>query len=449
MFKRILSLLAALALTAGVGVAVKFPTLVIGQSSEPQEVSVQAKKPTLVCPGPVFVNGGQNGVTIGSFKQSGSVNIAGQDAGQSISKTESSEATLNGSANGSKNFNAIQVQTSKQQLAAGLSVTNCVTGTNSAWLVAGDNSVGREALLILANPSAVDATVSLQLFGTSGPIQGSGLSGISAPAGKVTVLPLAAFAPKTETFSVLVSSRGASLGMWLQQKTIRGLTPGGLDLVGISAEPSKQVSIPGIFLRNITNLEAMATKDKDFEDTRPIIRITVPGDKAVNFTAQIQGADGGSFGNVVQGTVPAGSTKDFPVEDLTNGNYAVTIAADVPIVASVRYSRLLGNTPDFAWAQSVNQSKLDAGFTAAPGATSKLSMVNATAKPATVSVGGTKYKIDANSNLMIALTAGRHYSIVSSSEVSASQVVDVNGGVAVVPVLDFQSVGGKLKVTVR
>ena len=83
------------------------------------------------------------------------------------------------------------------------------------------------------------------------------------------------------------------------------------------------------------------------------------------------------------------------------------------------------------------------------GATSKLSMVNATAKPATVSVGGTKYKIDANSNLMIALTAGRHYSIVSSSEVSASQVVDVNGGVAVVPVLDFQSVGGKLKVTVR
>ncbi|MEN9707214.1 MAG: hypothetical protein RIS31_780, partial [Actinomycetota bacterium] len=51
MFKRILSLLAALALTAGVGVAVKFPTLVIGQSSEPQEVSVQAKKPTLVCPG--------------------------------------------------------------------------------------------------------------------------------------------------------------------------------------------------------------------------------------------------------------------------------------------------------------------------------------------------------------------------------------------------------------
>lgn len=449
MFKRILALIAALAIAAGLGVSLKFPSVQIGQSAAPQEVTVQAKKPTLICPGPVFINGGQNGVTLGSFTQSGTVSIAGQNAGTGFSQSATGDVRIAGTANGSKNFNAVQLQSTNQKLAFGLSASNCVTGTNSAWLVAGDNSVGREALLVLANPTAVDATVSLQLFGTSGLIQGSGLSGISAPAGKVTVLPLAAFAPKTETFAVLVSSRGAALGIWLQQKTIRGLTAGGLDLVGVSAEPSKQVSIPGVFLRNVAELQQLAAKDLDFTDTKPILRVTAPGDRAANFTAQIQGADGTSFGNVLQGTVPAGSTRDFTLEDLTNGNYAVTLSADVLVVAAVRFGRLSGKIPDFAWVQSVPANKLDAGFTALPGATSKLSLVNANGKSVTVTLDGKNFVIAANSNLVVALSASRHYSITSSGEVSASQVVDVSGGVSVIPILDFQSVGGKLKVTVR
>ena len=449
MFRRILALAATLAVGAGVVLSVKFPTLQVGQSALPQEVSVQPKQPTLVCPGPVFVNGGQNGVTIGSFTQSGSVNIAGVDGAVTVGQTANSEVTIHGTANGSKNFNALQVQSTNQKLAFGLSAANCVTGTNSAWLVAGDNSVGREALLVLANPSSVDATVSLQLYGTSGPIQGSGLSGISAPAGKVTVLPLAAFAPKTETFSVLVNSRGATLGIWLQQKTIRGLTPGGLDLIGVSAEPSKQVVIPGVFLRNVGSLEQLAVGDQDFADTKPILRVTAPGNKAANFTAQIQGADGSSFGNVLQGVVPAGSTRDFSIEDLTDGNYSVTINSDEPVLGAVRFSRLSGSNPDFAWAQSVGPEKLDAGFTALPGTTSKLSVVNPLGKKVNVTLNGKLFSVEANSSVVIALTAGRHYSISSNQRVAASQVVDVKGGVAVVPVIDFQSVGGTLKVTVR
>jgi hypothetical protein len=175
----------------------------------------------------------------------------------------------------------------------------------------------------------------------------------------------------------------------------------------------------------------------------------VPGDSAANFTAQVQGADGVSFGTVLQGTVPAGSTRDFPLEDLTNGNYAVTISADVPIAAGVRYSRLSGKTPDFAWAQSVAPTKLDAGFTAATGSTSKLSLVNSKDKAVSVVLNGKTFKVEANSNLVLPLSAGTHYSITSSDLISASQVLDVRGGIAVVPVVDFQSVGGKLKVTVR
>lgn len=449
MFRRILGLGLALALAFGAGIVLKFPEIMVGQSAEPQVVSVQPKKPTLVCPGPVFVNGGQSGLTLGSFTHSGTVTIAGQNQGAAISQSSTQEVELSGTATGTKNFNALQLQSADQKQAFGLAAANCVPGASSAWLVAGDNSIGREALLVLANPSAVDATVNLQLYGTSGPIQGAGLSGISAPAGKVTVLPLSAFAPRTETFSVLVNSRGAALGIWLQQKTIRGLIPGGIELIGASAEPNKQVTIPGVFLRDVAALQKLAGEDANFIDTKPMLRVTAPGDKQANFTAQIQGADGKSFGNVIQGVVPAGTTRDFPLEELSNGNYSVTVTADESVVAAVRYSRLSAGKPDFTWAQSVTPTKLKAGFTALPGASSRLSVMNPNDEVAKITIDAKTFTVDSNSNLMITVTAGKHYAVSSSVAVAISQVVDVAGGIAVVPVLDFQSVGGKLKISVR
>ena len=449
MFKRILGLLFALGVAAAAVLLVEFSPTRVGQDTVPQAVTVQPKQPTLVCPGPVFVNGGQNGVTIGSFTQAGSVDAFGNDAGVAIMQTSNDDIVLSGTAGGSKSFNAIQLQSANGKQAFGLSGVNCVPGSNSAWLVAGDNTVGREALLVLANPTAVDATVSLQLFGTSGPIQGSGLSGISAPAQKVTVLPLSSFAPKTETFAVQVSVRGAELGIWLQQKTVRGLTPGGLDLVGVSAEPSQQVLIPGIFLRGTSKLAALVSADENFADTKPILRVTAPGDKPAKFTAQIQGADGSSFGNVLQGDVPAGSTRDFDLVDLADGNYSVQINADVPVLASARYSRMSGTKPDFAWAQSVAPRKLNAGFTTASGATTKLSIANGNNKEAKVTVNGRELTVTANSNLVYQVSDGISYTITSNRSVAVSQVVDVRGGIAVIPVLDYRNVGGQLKITVR
>ncbi|MEN9992580.1 MAG: hypothetical protein RLY83_150 [Actinomycetota bacterium] len=449
MFRRITSLLAVLGIGAFLLVAAKFPSVTVGETAKPQVVTVQPKQPTLVCPGPVFVNGGQSGVSLGSFTQSGSAQIAGVESGNSLNQTAYANLALKGKATGSKTFNAIQTQFANGKQAFGLTSANCVQGANNAWLVAGDNSVGREALLILVNSADVDATVSLQLYGPSGAIQGTGLSGISAPAGKVTVLPLSSFAPKAETFAVKVSSRGAELGIWLQQKTVRGLTPAGLELVGVSAEPSKQVSIPGVFLRNTTALGRLAESDANFADVKPLLRVTAPGDKDVNFTAQLQGADGSSFGTVLQGSVPAGSTKDFALVDLADGNYSMQVEADGAVLASVRYSRLSGGKPDFAWAQSVNVSKLNSGFTTANTAKTKLSVMNPTSSKASFSLNGRAYQVAANSNLVVDLAAGQHYVIKSTSKLAASQVLDVNGGVTVSTVLDYQSVGGKIRVSVR
>lgn len=449
MFRRILALLAVVGLAAAFAILTKFPSLKVGETWAPQNVSVEPKQPTLVCAGPVFVNGGQNGVTLGSFTQSGIAAIIGKDGNKNIALNTTSEHVLSGKTTGTIDFNAVQAQFANGKQAFGLAASNCVPGSNEGWLIAGDNSIGREALLILANPTGVDATVSLQLYGTSGPIQGAGLSGISAPAGKVTVLPLASFAPRAETFALHVSSRGAELGIWLQQKTVRGLTPGGLDLVGVSAIPSKEVEIPGVFIRNSTALGKLASGDKDFHDVKPILRVTAPDDKDADFTAQVLGADGSSFGTVIQGAVPAGSTRDFALEDVADGNYSIHIESNAPLLASCRFSRVSGSNADFTWAQAVSPTKLNAGFSTLQGAVSALSIMNPNDRSASVTIKGREYKVAANSNLVVTLTAGVRYSIKSSEEVAVSQVVDIRGGISVVPVVDYRTVGGQLKVSVR
>jgi len=449
MFKRVAALLSVL----GLGVVLVFfsdlPQRSVGSADEAKPIQVEAKDPELICPGPVFVNGGDTGLKLGNFTQSGTATILGKDGATRISLAATGIKTISGELSGSKNFNAIQWQNVRSPQAGGLAVANCSPGVNEGLLLAGDNSVGREALLVLVNPTSVDATVSLELFGPNGEIQGTGLSGISAPAGKATVLPLAAFAPKAETFAVKVNSRGASVGMWLQQKTIRGVTPGGLDYVGVSQEPSESVEIPGVLLRSTAKLGNLLQQDQNFNDTKPMLRIFVPGAKDATFTAQVQGADGASFGTVIQGTVPAGSVRDFILEDLTDGNYSIHIDSDESVYASARFNRVGSGQPDLAWAIAVTPSPQDSGFTTVSGAISKLSVVNPGEGAAKLTLGGRTYQITAQSNSVIELLPGVSYRVESDSALALSQVIDISSTIAVLPVLDFQATGGTLKVSLR
>ena len=449
MFKRILALIAVASASALAVSFLTFEPIDSGEIGKTKTVEVAGRAPELICPGPVFVNGGEGGTKLGTFVQSGSVQIDGRDVSGVISKFATTQSKVTGHADGSKNFNAIQVQSAAGTQAFGLAAATCVPGTNDAWIVAGDNSIGREALLILVNAGAVDATVNLELLGTSGPIEGAGLSGISAPAGKTTVLPLASFAPKAETFALHVTSRGSNLGVYLQQKTIRGVTPGGLDLVGTTAIADKKLVIPGVFLRTSAKLAALVAADQNFADTKPILRVTAPGGKDATFTAQVVGSDGSNFGTVISGTVPAGSTKDFDISDVTDGDYAVQFDSNQPILASVRYSRAAGSVADFAWATGVSASELDAGFTVPKGTVSKLSLVNPSAESVTVKLSGLAIEVKPNANLVVSLTAGKNYQIASSGSIAASIVVDAKFQLAVVPVIDYHSSGGTLKVNIR
>jgi hypothetical protein len=177
--------------------------------------------------------------------------------------------------------------------------------------------------------------------------------------------------------------------------------------------------------------------------------VTAPGGKDATFTAQVVGSDGSNFGTVIQGTVPAGSTKDFDISDVTDGDYAVQFDSNQPIMASVRYSRAAGSVADLAWATGVTATKLDAGFTVPNGTVTKLALVNPGAESVIVKLSGQAHTVKANSNSVLTLTAGKSYQISSSDPIAASMVIDKKFQLAVVPVIDYHSSGGILKVNIR
>ena len=61
---------------------------------------------------------------------------------------------------------------------AGLAATACAEPTSSTWLVGGAATVGRTTLLLIANPTAVAAEVSIRMWGESGAITAPGMAGI-------------------------------------------------------------------------------------------------------------------------------------------------------------------------------------------------------------------------------------------------------------------------------
>ncbi|MEY4040175.1 MAG: hypothetical protein RLZZ52_1043 [Actinomycetota bacterium] len=85
-------------------------------------------------------------------------------------------------------------QTSSDEL-SGLATAACSEPANDSWLVGGSTDLGRTALLMLANPTGVTATVSFEIFGESGYIDAVSQEGIIVLPGEQRIVSLAAYAP--------------------------------------------------------------------------------------------------------------------------------------------------------------------------------------------------------------------------------------------------------------
>ena len=454
-----------------------------------QSLDVKAKDLTLVCPGSAFTSGSSSNAsaTSNSFKRIGSATVdysSDLPGGVTLSGKPLTGPASDGSnlANTAKQVSAVstvssfaitvntQTQVVQQGSAlataqsfelgstggvAGALGANCQQPQAESWLIGGITLVGRQALLILANPAATDATVNLQLFGSNGLLVGSGLSGISVSANRTVILPLSGFAPDEAAITVHVTSMGAPVAAWIQESTVRGTAAAGADYISPSIPAAKVLAIPGLLKRGTADATALISANSDYQDLTPSVQVFVPGSSAATVTIQVIGSNSKSTGTVRQEQVPANSTMAIDLPGLGDGDYGVFVVSDHPVLAAVKLSRTKqGASPvtDFAWLSAVSPLSNLTAVVAPKSAISKLSILNGGSQSAAVSITNRsdgsvqQVKVPRLGSAVVAIPAGGVIGVSSDQPVSVTMIDDFTGQIVAIPFVDPKNVGGKLTV---
>ena len=494
MWKRILAplvaVLATAALVAGGLIVPAFPIHLEGYSLETYQTrTVKAKDLTLVCPGSAFTSSG-GGAASPSFQRIGAsvvdfstnlpagVRLKGRpltgpaasttnlpDTGNQVQALNAASSLgltvvdpMGQAQQGSALATAQSIEIASSNGVTGALGSNCQSPSPESWLVGGVTTVGREALLILANPTATDATVDLQLFGESGVIDGAGLNSISVSANRTVVLPLAGFAPDQASLTVHVTSRGAAVVSWIQERTVRGTVSAGADLVPPAVQAATSLVIPGLLKRGTDDATALIAANPDYADLTPAIQVFVPGSKDATVTVQVIGSSAKATGTVLQQQVRAGSTASLDITGLKDGDYSVFLISSQPVQAAIKLSRTKkGATPvtDFAWLPAVASVTGPVVATAPKSAVSKISIGNSSLENATVTVknlsdgSAQKVKVAHLGSAVLAVPAGGVIQLSSDQPVSATMIDDFTGQIVAIPLQDFKNSGGQLGVLVR
>ena len=233
----------------------------------------------------------------------------------------------------------------------GLAAATCTAPSNDQWLSGAETTVGRTSVLTLTNSSTTPATVDLQFFGDKPLAQAPPSSrGLTIKPGSSASYVLSGYMPGQSNVSVHVSSSGGPVAAAIQQSTLRGLTPGGVELITPASPPAPRQTVSGIELQDPGQSKDLAAKD-GFADAGAAVQITVPGAADAVVQLRVFGRNGAvqlPAGNVV--TAKAGAVTEVPLAGLPAGTYSVSASADVSFTATARVPRgLSASDPlDFA-----------------------------------------------------------------------------------------------------
>ncbi len=256
---------------------------------------------------------------------------------------------------------SVVTQTSAGDL-RGLVASACRPAAVQTWLVGGSTSVETSARLVLQNPGRTPATVSIAVWGSTGPVDLAATPDILVPPGVERSVLLEGLAVEQPRIVVRVTSSGGAVSAYLQDSALNGLVPAGVsDVVG-GQEPSLRQVVPGV---------ALAGGDGD----PAVLRLLVPGTEAGTARVSLLGPDGST---VLPGAdalgLEAGAVLDVPLGGLAAGTYSIVVDSDVPVVAGAMVARgtALGLDPslittpvDRAWVPSMPAGA--GGLVALPG----------------------------------------------------------------------------------
>ncbi|HEY5223771.1 MAG TPA: DUF5719 family protein [Microbacteriaceae bacterium] len=322
-----------------------------------------------------------------------------------------------------------QSQTAVEEDLSGFAAAGCGEASRSSWLVAGATDLGQTSLVLLSNPTAVQASVNLSVYAESGAIQAPGAQGILVDAGSQRVIALAGIAPNVKAPVVHVQSTGGSVVATLQQSVVRGLTPGGVELAAPTSAPAKHQVISGM---TVADLAAQTGAVDGYSDTMPALRVLVPGDKPATVRVGITPEKGTAGGTSTQAKLQPKTVQELPLDNLVNGSFTVTIDSDQPVVVAARVSTSGPAGADFAWYAASDALVGDTMIAVAPGPGAAVHLTNPRATDATVSLRsaagatGQTVTVAVNSAMAVPVRTGITYTMTGATGLFAS--VSYEGG---------------------
>lgn len=258
----------------------------------------------------------------------------------------------------------------------GLAAGPCTSPSNDLWLGGASTLVGRTSVLYLTNPTTTPATVDLDFFGDQPLGQApAGSRGIQVPPRSTKSFVLGGFEPGQRNVSVHVRSSGGPVAAVIQQSTLRGLTPGGVDFLTPVAPPSTRAVATAIELQDAAASRDLSSQN-GFDDATAALQVTVPG--AVNAVVQVRvfGPNGPvTLPTGAVFTAKAGSVSEIPLVGLPAGKYSVSAASDVSFTASVRMVKGTSATDPLDFAVSGAHPRLGDGHVVPVGETGQRTLV--------------------------------------------------------------------------
>ena len=277
------------------------------------------------------------GIKAGETAPLAGTRLAGTLQNQSVGTVTALEAEPSGKMQATAN--AVLGYSATDGDLAGLAAANCQNPGNDTWLLGARTTVGATAVLRLSNPSLTPATVDLDLHGSAGRIESAGSRGIVVAPGETRSIVLAGLAANEEAVAVRVRSSGGPVTAVIEQSILRGLTPGGVEIIEPTAAPSPRQVITGAALQSPETIRKLAEQD-GHASVAPVLNVAVPGstDAVVHLRVfgpggEVQIPGGGVF------SVPAGTVGKIPLADLPEGTYSLDLSSDVAFTAAAVFSR--------------------------------------------------------------------------------------------------------------
>ena len=219
----------------------------------------------------------------------------------------------------------------------GLAAASCARPGISQWLVGGSTQIGSSTQLVLQNPGLTPAVVQVDVWGQGGAAVLSGGGQQLVGPGEEVVTLVEAAAPEQRRLVVHVAATGGLVSASLQHSVLDGLVPLGVDYVVPGAEPAQDLALAGV-----------ASVGEAVDDPHaPQLRLLAPGGEAGTARVTVHGEDGTvPLRGVEDVALTPGVVTDVSLGGLPAGSYAVSVHADVPVVAGASVDRRGAADPD-------------------------------------------------------------------------------------------------------